>query len=618
MCGILSLISPTFIAHPTSLGNCANEWECSDSSVIRSIYYQDLELSVSDKRKLANQDKLKDLNNELIKLGNNIKVDKLKEIEQVKSQIEEIVGKETEEIPEDLGNSIDQFNHLIPQITSRGPDYIKYQQFTHSQLSFQLFSSILSLRQPFTSQPIAKDQYVLQFNGEIYESDCEFTNDTEFLINQIVDHGIKALENMNGEFAFVLLDKEENMVYFGRDKIGKRSLCYNFDTDLIISSVPLPGYVECEGHSLYKFDLDLLSIEKIAYNTGMKSLEMGDIEVDSKIVEIYQRLKQSTFIRQETIFPLNSKEANLAVLFSGGIDCTIIAALLMENFIEMKQLYNIDLLTVGFDNPRTGLDAGNSPDRELSLNSWFHLSKKFPQLDVRLIEINIDYESWLLHKKKVAKLMYPQQTEMDLSIAIAFYFASNKEIPCTKMELIDHEVEWDIFLKDRAQFTKQTEYLLTANVLFSGLGADELFAGYSRHESIFSSLQPGVDPSSQFKELSDLLIYDIEIIHKRNLGRDDRVISSWGKELRYPYLDASFIEYVVNEINPNYKIKLEFFTTKKGKTIAKPIRKWILREVAKHMGLEFVQHEPKRAIQFGSKSAKLEIGQSKAKGTDAL
>lgn len=617
MCGILSLISPSFISHPVCLENCTGEWECKDLSVIRAIYHQELELSQSDKRKLDNQDRLKDLHNELIRLGNNIKVDKLKEIELVKAQIEEIVGDDSQEV-EAPEKSIDQFNHLIPQITSRGPDYIKYQQFVHSELNFQMFSSILSLRQPFTAQPIAKGQFVLQFNGEIYETDCEFSNDTEFLINQIFEKGIEVLELINGEFAFVLLDKVKNVVYFGRDKIGKRSLCYRFDRDLMISSVPLPGYIECEGHSLYKFDLELLDVEKISYDNGLQSLKMGEIDVSCKVLEIYQKLKQSTFIRQETIFPLNSTEANLAVLFSGGIDCTIIAALLMENFIELNQLFKIDLLTVGFDNPRTGLEASKSPDRELGLKSWFNLCKKFPQLDIRLIEINIDYESWLLHKRKVANLMYPQQTEMDLSIAIAFYFASNNEFPCTKLELVNHEVDWDTFIKNRSQYIKSAEYYLTAKVLFSGLGADELFAGYSRHESIFSSLQPTMDASEQFKELSDLLIHDIEIIHKRNLGRDDRVISSWGKELRYPYLDEGFIRYVVNEINPNYKIKLEFLTTKKGKVIAKPIRKWILREVARYMNLEFVLNEPKRAIQFGSKSAKLEIGQSKAKGTDAL
>lgn len=47
-------------------------------------------------------------------------------------------------------------------------------------------------------------------------------------------------------------------------------------------------------------------------------------------------------------------------------------------------------------------------------------------------------------------------------------------------------------------------------------------------------------------------------------------------------------------------------------------RKKALRELADLMGLHFVAQEPKRAIQFGSKSAKMDIGSSKVKGTDKL
>ena len=149
-----------------------------------------------------------------------------------------------------------------------------------------------------------------------------------------------------------------------------------------------------------------------------------------------------------------------------------------------------------------------------------------------------------------------------------------------------------------------------------------------RHESVFNSLIKPDDPGyneqrlDKYNDLSDSLIYDIKIIHERNLGRDDRVISSWGKELRYPYLDEKFINYVVNEVEPNLKLYFDWElvkTKKKGeKLVMKPIRKWILRELAEYLELYWVKDELKRAIQFGAKSAKMEIGQSKVKGTDSL
>lgn len=103
------------------------------------------------------------------------------------------------------------------------------------------------------------------------------------------------------------------------------------------------------------------------------------------------------------------------------------------------------------------------------------------------------------------------------------------------------------------KYTTRIEgYESNAKVLFSGLGADELFAGYSRHEAIFNSNGGTHDNDDElYQELQESLNYDITIIHERNLSRDDRVVSCWGKELRYPYLDEGFINWVVKTSHHN-------------------------------------------------------------------
>lgn len=112
--------------------------------------------------------------------------------------------------------------------------------------------------------------------------------------------------------------------------------------------------------------------------------------------------------------------------------------------------------------------------------------------------------------------------------------------------------------------------------------------------------------------------HDIRVIHERNLGRDDRVMSCWGKELRYPYLDEDFINWVISSVPPQFKFKYEIGMNKRGNEKIIPTRKYILRQLAEQLGMSWVSQELKRAIQFGAKSAKLELGQSKAKGTDSL
>lgn len=612
----------------------------------------DLVLSMQDQLKLDSIDRLRELNLQLMKLNNNIKKKKDEAILLQKQAIETEIDTITNQQPlddDDEEDVRDVFESLVRRVASRGPDYVLYQQLYHQQRNIRLFSSILSLRQPFAKQPITDHGFKLQFNGELYNSECLDGNDTDFIMNRLVSNleatkdrqsaVSNTISELNGEFAFIIIDLKLGLVYFGKDFVGKRSLLYSLnEQSLTISSLaPIDNskvnYIECESSEIKIFDLKKFSLSSAKYiRPPIKFLPLScsdNGQLGSKVGKLHQILHNACLIRQSTIHPLHTIKSQsgalMGVLFSGGLDCTIISALLSENVVGPGA---IDLITVGFDNPRTNLSAKESPDRKLSKKSWFHLAKKYPKVSIRLIEINVSYKEWLVNKKRVKKLMYPTDTEMDLSIAIAFYFASKCENG-TKIELNERggQVEFDEFITRESEFTVVEQgYTSNAKVLFSGLGADELFAGYSRHESIFNDIEENTSEEkvqAKYGELSTSLIYDIKAIYVRNLGRDDRVISSWGKELRYPYLDNQLINHVINEIEPNFKLKYEWQlrTTKRdkvGKQVKVFVRKWILRELAEAMGLDFVKDELKRAIQFGAKSAKLEIGQNRTKGTDQL
>ena len=109
---------------------------------------------------------------------------------------------------------------------------------------------------------------------------------------------------------------------------------------------------------------------------------------------------------------------------------------------------------------------------------------------------------------------------MDLSIAYALYFAARGTGIATSDLNSDSMV-----------------YATPARVLLSGLGADELFGGYTRHATAFSR--------NGFPGLLVELELDVNRLGKRNLGRDDRVISHWGREVRFPYLDESLVKWAV-------------------------------------------------------------------------
>lgn len=189
---------------------------------------------------------------------------------------------------------------------------------------------------------------------------------------------------------------------------------------------------------------------------------------------------------------------------------------------------------------------------------------------------------------------------MDLSIACALYFAARGEgqIP------------------DNSNISFQVPYTSTARVLISGLGADEIFAGYTRHNVAFQR--------EGYQGLVDEIELDVGRLGQRNLGRDDRVISHWGREVRYPYLDEEFLKWALERPvweKCGFRKDLEHNDIFSATAVdCEPLQlepaKLALRLLAWKLGMANVSREKKRAIQFGSRTAKMESGRSK--GTQLL
>ncbi|OBA19813.1 hypothetical protein METBIDRAFT_79168 [Metschnikowia bicuspidata var. bicuspidata NRRL YB-4993] len=613
----------------------------------------DVILSEDDRNKLANVGRLRELQEQLNHYKNSQhKQQNREKAESIEAEMSTLVEKRS--VSNSASRSVEDIKGPVDPlrcIMARGPDFAQLFNFVHQGNHLQLLSSVLSLRQPFTEQPLVCEEWVLQFNGELYDKESLDGNDTSFIMDQLAlelarqnpnkaEAVAATITRLNGEFAYVLLDILDNTVYFGKDCVGKRSLLFEqSDAGLTISSI-FPSTsthaLECKGNVMYKADLSTHTVEPTHLRRASpqqmqsNSLEFEAVAVESLSESLHHRLLKACEDRQSTIHPLHPhlKDARLGILFSGGLDCTVLAALLAENFVKRNESCLIDLLTVGFENPRTGLSAASSPDRILSEQSWFELCQLFQGsgVEFRLVQIDVSYAEWLAHRQRVRRLIYPCATEMDLSIAIAFYFAARAE-NCELLQMNSNIQEISLMefrLRKGSLVSQQRGYSSQAKVLFSGLGADELFGGYSRHENIFHGLKedsPSTEVCKKYHELSLSLMYDIDVIYERNLGRDDRAMSSWGKELRYPYLDKDFISWVIREVSLQMKVRFEWGTqkTKKGeKRVMRFERKFILRRLAEKLGLELASKEIKRAIQFGAKSAKMEVGQHKTRGTDEL
>ncbi|BBN18901.1 hypothetical protein MPTK1_8g06440 [Marchantia polymorpha subsp. ruderalis] len=263
----------------------------------------------------------------------------------------------------------------------------------------------------------------------------------------------------------------------------------------------------------------------------------------------------------------NEQFSPLAVLFSGGVDSMILAAI-ADQFVDPDA--TIDLLNVSFE-------GDFAPDRVTAISGLSELEERFPLRRWRLIKIDAKLSDLSSQRGHLLSLICPSNTYMDINIGTALWLAASgvgyvHESPSQRCQGQESETK-----------PVQSE----ARVLLVGSGADEQCGGYGRHRTKFK--QGG------WVMLDAEMRLDFNRIWKRNLGRDDRCLSDHGKEARFPFLDEDVVAALLN---------LPLWDVVNMEEPAGCGEKKVLRQVARLLGLKSASSLPKRAIQFGSRIAR--------------
>jgi len=233
----------------------------------------------------------------------------------------------------------------------------------------------------------------------------------------------------------------------------------------------------------------------------------------------------------------------------------------------------LDLMNVAFSSTSDGFDV---PDRKTGYQALQEIRALLPEARLRMVNVDVSKEELQkVRSEAILDLLNPLTTVLDDSIGCAIWFAA----------------------RGRGR-EEEVQYQSSCRVLLTGMGIDEQLGGYSRHRMCFQR--------DGLQGLKDELRMEILRISERNLGRDNRIISDHGVMARFPFLDEDFVNFLC-ALPPEVKCDLRL-----PRGVGE---KLILRLAAHHLGLTRTAREPKRAVQFGSRIAKLENKKEKAHDT---
>ena len=379
-----------------------------------------------------------------------------------------------------FGNRKIKKNHIKSTLTlmkNRGPDK---QKFYHANIDkkkniYLLHSrlSIIDLKDR-SHQPFILDNYILIFNGEIYnylelkkkiENKVNFKtkSDTEVILHYFKLYGSKCFDYFEGMWSLAIFDIKKNKLILSRDRFGEK-----------------PLYIMKKKEGIY-FGSEIKYIKKLAnlqkleinYNKINHFLQFGYKSIyknnDSFFKNIYQ-LKSSYFyevnkninIKNNTYWLYNTKINNnlslkeaiskakdlfskslelrlrsdvpIALCLSGGIDSTTLASLAKKKMNKSLETFSI---------------IDNKDSRYNETENINYLIKKLN------LKKNYIYSSKKLNFKRLEK----QIEYHDAPVFTITNYLQN-------------------FLAEKISNKKY-------KVVITGSGADELFSGYYDHHLMY-------------------------------------------------------------------------------------------------------------------------------------
>ncbi|KAL4785761.1 hypothetical protein BJX76DRAFT_323574 [Aspergillus varians] len=384
------------------------------------------------------------------------------------------------------------------------------------------------------AQPLVNEDETLALavNGEIYNHrivrktlDVEYNykthSDCEVIIPLYMKYGLDAPKYLDGMFAWVLYDKEQDRVVAARDPIGVCSFYIGWH-----SKTPGAVYFASELKSLHPvcdkvetfppghvFDSKTGEFTRYFQPTWWDPTNVPTNPIDYKAIR--ESLTRS--VRKRLM-----AEVPYGVLLSGGLDSSLVASIAQRETLRMQKA------SEGAKSEANGHLVGIDDENELSTLNSFQQLQSF--------SIGLPGAPDTAAAMEVAKFLGTKHHALTFTVEDGLNALSDVIYHLETYDVTTIRASTPMYLLSRKIKG------LGVKMVLSGEGSDEIYGGY-----LYFHAAPNKE------EFHKETVRRVKNLHLADCLRANKSTSAWGLEARVPFLDKAFIETSMS-VDPQEKM----------------------------------------------------------------
>ncbi|HET9362166.1 MAG TPA: asparagine synthase (glutamine-hydrolyzing) [Vicinamibacterales bacterium] len=493
---------------------------------------------------------------------------------------------------------------MTDRLVHRGPDSCGYFVEDNVGLGFRRLS-IIDLQTG--DQPIYSEDrsLVLLCNGEIFnyaelrdrlrDRHVFRTNsDVEVILHLYEEHGVELLQELNGQFAFVLYDRRKRTLFLARDHFGVAPLFYTLADGVFVFGSEIKAILE---HPMVRREVDLTGLDQVlsfpglvsprTMFKGIESLKSGHyVTLEDSRVAVrrywdldYPRMSDGIDERPERYYASRVDElllqsvryrlqADVPVGFylSGGLDSSLIAALIKRASPEVTR----HSFSIAFSDENRELsekrfqqmmvESNQSIHHELMFD-WSEIQQRLPGMIYHCeCPVRETYNTCSMALSRATKkngitvVLTGEGSDETFGGYIGYRF-DQAGLRAERKHDLDSVLEDELRERlwgDRDLFYEQHQYALrdVKQALYSA-GVNECFEQFdcTSFELVDKEQLRGRHPLHQRSYLD----YKLRLADHLLSDHGDRMALAHAVEARYPFLDINLVQFA-REIPPGMKV----------------------------------------------------------------